>query len=94
MQEVGLLGAIWAPMHHVMEITPIVPEVETSKPISIGLTCWRWEWSRPRAIVKLAQRTGVTLRLTERRHGLHRDIEGLVSGPNVDRFIGEFAKWG
>jgi len=69
-------------------------EGELSKPISIGFTCWRWEWSRPRAIVKMAQRTGVTLRLTERPHGLWREIQGQVSGGNVDRFIGEFAKWG
>ena len=43
-------------------------------------------------MVRLAEHTGVTLQLTERRHGLHRDIDGLVSGQNVDRFIGEFAR--
>ena len=67
-------------------------ESEPAKPISIGLTCWLWERNRLQAIVRLAEHTGVTLQLTEKRHGLHRDIEGLVSGRNVDRFIGEFAR--
>ena len=67
-------------------------EPQPAKPISIGLTCWLWERNRLQAMVRLAAHTGVTLQLTERRHGLHRDIDGLVSGQNVDRFIGEFAR--
>ncbi len=77
-----------------MNQTEVAERGVLSKPIAIGLSCWRWEIGRPRAIAELAQRTGVTLRLTERRHGLRREIEGEVSGRNVDRFIGEFAKLG
>jgi len=35
---------------------------------------------------------GVSLQLTERIHGLRRDIQCQVTGKNVDRFIGEFAR--
>jgi len=63
-----------------------------SKPISIGLTCWRWESKRQQAILRLAQRLGVTVQLTEKIHGLHREIEAQVSGRNVDVFIGEFVR--
>ncbi len=63
-----------------------------SKPICVGLTCWRWERARPRELLRLAQRLGVTVELTEKIHGLHREIEARVSGPNVDRFIGEFGR--
>jgi hypothetical protein len=62
------------------------------KPILVGLTCWRWQRSRAQAIIRLAQRLGVTLQLTERLHGLRREIECQVSGANVDRFIGEFVR--
>ena len=62
------------------------------KPICIGLTCWRWERHRPEAIVRLAQSLGVKVRLTEKIHGLHRDIEAEISGINTDRFIGEFVR--
>jgi len=63
-----------------------------SKPICVGLTCWRWERARARALLQLAQRLGVTVELTEKIHGLHREIEARVSGRNVDRFIGEFVR--
>ncbi len=63
-----------------------------AQPISVGLTCWLWQRSRRRVIEQIAQATGVTLRLTHRIRGLHREIECQVSGPNVDRFIGEFAR--
>lgn len=63
------------------------------KPIRVGLTCWLWE-RRERTIAQLAQRFGVTLRLTQHIHGLRREIECQVSGANVDRFIGEFVRRG
>ena len=63
-----------------------------SKPICVGLTCWRWEWRRGQAILQLAERLGVTVQLTQKLHGLHREIEARVSGQNVDRFIGEFVR--
>ena len=62
------------------------------KPISVGVTCWCWQLLRARRIVRLAQQLGVTLQLTQRWHGLRRDIECRVSGKNVDRFIGEFVR--
>lgn len=67
-------------------------EPTSSKPICVGMTCWRWERGRPQAIIQLALRLGVTVQLTQRLHGLHREIEARVSGPNVDRFIGEFVR--
>lgn len=67
-------------------------ERRSPKPLSVGLTCWRWERKRTQAIVQLAQRLGVTVQLTERIRFLHRDIEARVSGPNVDRFIVEFVR--
>jgi hypothetical protein len=74
---------------------PLPPVGEqSSKPISIGVTCWLWQWGREKAMRKLAEHTGVTLQLTQRWHGLHREIEGHVSGPHVDRFISEFARHG
>jgi len=65
---------------------------DTMKPICVGLTCWLWEVGRPKAIVELAQRMDVKVQLTQRIHGLHREIEAQVSGRNVDRFIGEFVR--
>lgn len=62
------------------------------KPICVGLTSWLWQRSRRQAILQIAQATGVTVQLTKRIHGLHRVIECQVTGPNVDRFIGEFAR--
>jgi hypothetical protein len=35
---------------------------------------------------------GVTVRMTEKVHGLYWVIEAQVSGRNVDHFIGEFAR--
>lgn len=71
-----------------------LPAIESlpSKPICIGLTSWLWQRSRRQAILQIAQATGVTVQLTKRIHGLHRVIECQVTGPNVDRFIGEFAR--
>jgi hypothetical protein len=63
-----------------------------AKPICVGLTCWRWQRGRAKAISEIAQRAGVTLKLTETIRGLHREISAEVSGRNVDRFIGEFAR--
>ncbi|HEY0864840.1 MAG TPA: hypothetical protein VGD97_12105 [Lacunisphaera sp.] len=76
-----------------MPSTPVTaPESLPSKPICVGLTCWRWERARPRELLRLAQKLGVAVELTERIHGLHREIEARVSGRNVDRFIGEFGR--
>lgn len=61
------------------------------KPISVGLTCWLWQRKADR-VIQLSQRLGVSLQLTERVHGLHREIQCQVSGKNVDRFIGEFVR--
>jgi len=63
-----------------------------AKPICIGLTCWRWQSKKAQAIVSLAQSLGVTLHLTEKIHGLNREIEAQVSGGNIDRFLTEFAR--
>jgi len=63
-----------------------------TKPISVGLTCWRWQRRRAQGIVQLAQRLGVNLKLTEQLHGLRREIQCQVSGDNVDEFIGEFVR--
>jgi hypothetical protein len=72
---------------------PTAPVLSVAtKPICVGLTCWLWERDRPKAIVELAQRMGVTVQLTQKVHGLHREIEAQVSGQNVDRFIGEFVR--
>ena len=67
-------------------------EVLTGKPISFGLSCWRWERRRYRTILELARQWDVTLELRESCHGLRRDIEGVVSGRNVDRFLSEFVR--
>ena len=68
-----------------------IPPLE-AKPICVGLTCWRWESNRPQAILRLGQRLGVTIKLTERIHGLRREIQAEVTGRNIDRFIGEFVR--
>ncbi|MES1168937.1 MAG: hypothetical protein ABUL61_07170 [Oleiharenicola lentus] len=75
-----------------MEATATPTASPYSKPICVGLTCWRWESQRPQAIIRLAQRLGVTVHLTEKIHGLRREIEAQVSGQNIDRFIGEFVR--
>lgn len=71
-----------------------VPPLESlpAKPICVGLTCWRWESQRTQTILRLAQRLGVTVKLTENIRGLRREIEAQVSGRNTDRFIGEFVR--
>jgi hypothetical protein len=72
---------------------PVIPrESIASKPICVGLTCWRWESKRSKTIVELAKNLGVTLQLTQTVHGLHREIEARVSGQNTDRFINEFVR--
>lgn len=62
------------------------------KPISIGLTCWLWQRSPRWTLIQLAEDFGVTLEITQHRHGLYLEIEGQVSGENVDKFISEFAR--
>jgi hypothetical protein len=62
------------------------------KPISIGLTCWLWQVRRRWTMIKLANHLGVRLEITQHRHGLHLEIQGQVSGQNVDQFISEFAR--
>ena len=86
------VGPVWASMDSFMEqpITPI--ESLPAKPICVGLTCWYWEWRRPKAIVELGKRLGVNVELTQKFHGLHREIQAQVSGRNTDRFIGEFIR--
>ena len=75
-----------------MEASTNPVESAETKPICVGLTCWLWERGRTRRIAELAQRMGVTVQLTQKFHGLHREIEAQVSGRNVDRFIGEFVR--
>ena len=75
-----------------MEAPAVQLESLATKPICVGLTCWLWERGRPKAIIELAQSMGVTVQLTQKIHGLHREIEAQVSGQNVDRFIGEFVR--
>lgn len=67
-------------------------DFQPSKPISIGLTCWLWQRSRRWTMIQLAKHFGVTLVITQHRHGLRVEIEGHVSGDNVDQFISEFAR--
>ena len=75
-----------------MKTPPVNSAPLSPKPISVGLTCWRWQWRRAQMIVQLAQRLGVTVKLTQHLHGLHREIQCQVSGENVDKFIGEFVR--
>ncbi len=63
-----------------------------AKPICVGLTCWLWQTNRAEKMKTLAQRLGVNLKLKQVTHGLYREIQAEVSGRNVDRFIGEFAR--
>ena len=86
-----MIGPIWASLGGMEAPINSVERVAT-KPICVGLTCWLWERGRPQAIVELAHRMGVTVELTQKVHGLHREIEAQVSGQNVDRFIGEFVR--
>ena len=75
-----------------MNANPASNDYPIGKPISVGLTCWRWQRRRVRDIDQLAARLGVTLQLTQRGRGLRRDIDCQVSGRNVDQFIGEFVR--
>jgi len=75
-----------------MKAKASTPEPLSSKPIRVGFTCWRWETQRPKALLKLAQRLGVTVKVTVKNRWLQRDVEAQVSGRNVDHFIGEFAR--
>jgi len=75
-----------------MEQSAVPVESLSAKPICVGLTCWRWELKKPRAILQLAQRLGVTVQLTQETKGLRRVIEARVSGGDTDRFIGEFVR--
>ena len=65
-----------------------------SRPICVGLTCWRWQKTKGQAILRLAQRFDVKVQLTERIDGLRRHIEAQVTGrmADTDRFIGEFVR--
>ena len=85
------LGAIWASSLLMEHIERPVP-VSTHKPITIGLTCWLWQRSRRWTLIQLAEHFGVTLEITQHRHGIYLEIEGRVSGENVDKFISEFAR--
>jgi hypothetical protein len=75
-----------------MESSPAPTVSLPSKPILIGLTCWRWQKTKAQTIQRLAHRLGVTVKLTERIHGLRCEIEAQVTGQNTDRFIGEFVR--
>lgn len=75
-----------------MESTDKTVELPRPKTISVGLSCWLWQVRHRFTMVRLAEHLGVTLQLTQRRHGLRLEIEGYVSGKNVDRFISEFAR--
>ena len=75
-----------------MDLPATPSESLPAKPICVGLTCWRWQSQKSKAIIELAQRLGVKVRLTQKIHGLHREITAEVSGRNIDRFIGEFVR--
>jgi hypothetical protein len=75
-----------------MKTSPVNSAPLSPKPISVGLTCWRLQWRRAQMIIQLAQRLGVTVKLTQHLHGLRREIQCQVSGDNVDKFIGEFVR--
>ena len=75
-----------------MDTTAFPPESLPPKPICVGLTCWRWQSQKSKAIIELARTLGVTVQLTQKLHGLHREIEARVTGRNTDRFISEFVR--
>ena len=63
------------------------------KPISLGLNCWLWERGRiRRMMLSLGKQLGVHLQFSQRVYGLRCNLRCLVTGQNVDRFIGEFAR--
>lgn len=74
-----------------MNPLPVSSPFASSTPISVGLTCWRWERPAP-VIMELADRLGVSLELREHIHFLRMEIECRVSGANTERFIGEFVR--
>jgi hypothetical protein len=76
-----------------METSTLAKETLSAKPICVGFTCWRWDTKRPKALLQLAQRLGVNVKLSVKNRWLQRDIEAQVSGRNIDHFIGEFARW-
>ncbi|MEO6994900.1 MAG: hypothetical protein ABI273_14930, partial [Lacunisphaera sp.] len=61
-----------------MEASAITIESIEPKPICVSLTCWFWDRQRPKAIIKLAKRMGVSVELTQKVHGLRREIEAQV----------------
>ena len=67
-------------------------KLQPANPISVGLSCWLWERERVRRIVRLGEKWGVNLKLTQHIRGLRREVRCQITGPNVDRFIGEFAR--
>jgi hypothetical protein len=71
---------------------PPAPDYASMKPISIGLTCWRWQKGKAQAILRIAQEVGVKVRITEHIRGLRREINAEVTGENTDQFIGEFVR--
>lgn len=75
-----------------MSTPATTPETRTTKPICISLSCWLWDLGKPQAILQLGQKLGVTVQLTQKVHGLRREIEAQVSGRNVDSFISEFVR--
>jgi uncharacterized protein YfaS (alpha-2-macroglobulin family) len=86
------IGPIFASSLFAMKANVSDPETLPTKPIRVGFTCWRWETQRPKALLQLAQRLGVTVKLSVKNRWLQRDVEAQVSGRNVDHFIGEFAR--
>jgi hypothetical protein len=74
-----------------MNPTTINDERGIEKPICVGMTCWFWQ-RRAREIAEIAERLGVTLKVSQRFRGFYRRIDCQVSGKNVDRFIGEFVR--
>jgi hypothetical protein len=77
-----------------MEQASTPADSPATKPICVGLTCWRWQKAKGRFILGLGQRLGVKVQLTERITGLRRHIEAQVTGrmADTDRFIGEFVR--
>jgi hypothetical protein len=56
-----------------MKSTHTKIEQPAGQPISVGMTCWFWQRRAPR-LMQRSQRFGVKSQLTERFHGLHREI--------------------
>ncbi|MFT3783072.1 MAG: hypothetical protein QM790_13775 [Nibricoccus sp.] len=75
-----------------MSTEVLTTETTKPKPIRVGFTCWRWETKKAAAVLQLAQRKGLSVKLTVKNRWFQRDIEAQVSGRNVDSFIGDFAR--